>query len=262
MTTLVASDQSQAHGFRFGHRGAHSSRTMMVADLATVFAQCPVSAARADYRAAILDDNLLGKNTVSTRIEAFERLSALYLLDPTKAMFTGLRWYCSQGREAQPSLALLTAIARDPLLRATADTVLALPLDAAYDKAAVIAAVAAIDADHFKPAILDKIATNAGSSWTQAGLLSGRSRKVRVRPPLHPVAVAYALYLGTLEGHSGDRLFDTLWVRLLDHPRHQVEMVAQDAAARHLLDYRRAGSVRDISFRRLISDQETARGQG
>lgn len=262
MTVLGPTDSMIAQGFRFGHRGAHSSRTIMVADLIAVFAHVPERAARAAYRAAIVDDNLLGKHTVSTRIEAFERLSALYLLDPSKAMFNGLRWYWKQGPESRPMLALLTAVARDPLLRATAPTVLGLDQGAVYDKAVVAAAVAAVDPDHFKPAILNKIAVNAGASWTQAGFLAGRVRKVRVRPPINPSAVAFALFLGSLEGRSGDLLLDTLWTRLLDHPRHQVEAVAQDAAARQLLDYRRAGSVRDISFRRLLSDQETARGQG
>ncbi len=159
-------------------------------------------------------------------------------------------------------LALLTATARDPLLRATVPSVLRLDQGALYDKASVAAAVAVVDPDHFKPAILNKIAVNAGSSWTQAGFLTGRTGKVRVRPPITPAAVAFALYLGFLEGRSGDLLFDTIWTELLDHSRHQVEVVAQDAAARQLIDYRRAGSVRDISFHRLLSEQETARGQG
>lgn len=230
----------------------------MVADLAAVFAHCPERAERSVYKAAIVEDNLLGKHTVSTRIEAFERLSALYLLDPTKPIFTGLRWYWKQGADSRSMLALLTALTRDPLLRATVPGVLGMTQGATYEKAAIAAGVAAIEPDHFKPAILNKIAVNAGASWTQAGFLSGRMVKRRVRPPLTPVAVAFALYLGSLEGRSGDRLLNTLWTDVLDHPRHQVEAMAQDAAARELLDYRRAGSVRDISFHRL----ETARGQG
>jgi hypothetical protein len=251
-------DNLIAKGFRFGHRGAHSSRTMMVADLVTLFAHCPEQANRAMLKAAIVDDNLLGKNTVSTRTEAFERLSALYLLDPSKAMFTGLRWFWKQSADSRPMLALLTAVARDPLLRATVPTVQAMTVGATYDKVEVAEAIRTIDPEHFKPAILNKIAVNAGASWTQAGFLVGRAVKRRVRPVLTPAAVAYALYLGRLEDRSGDRLLDTIWTGLLDHPRHQIEAVAQDAAARQLLDYRRAGSVRDISFRRL----ETARGQG
>jgi len=251
-----------AQGFRFGHRGAHSSRTIMVTELTALLAHSPERADRAAFKTAVIDDNLLGKHTVSTRIETFERLSALYLLDPSKAMFTGLRWFWKQGAESRPVLALLTAVARDPLLRATVPSVLAMPLDATYDKGAVAASVRAIDPDHFKPAILNKIAVNAGASWTQAGFLSGRLVKRRVRPTLTPAAVAYALYLGHLEGRSGDRLLDSLWTGLLDHPRNQIEVVAQDAAARQLMDYRRAGSVRDISFHHLQKEQGTARGQG
>ena len=234
----------------------------MVPDLAALFAHCPERADRTAFKTAVIEDNLLGKHTVSTRIETFERLSALYLLDPSKAMFTALRWFWKQGVESRPMLALLTAVARDPLLRATVPSVLAMPLDATYDKAAVAASVRTIDPDHFKPAILHKIAVNAGASWTQAGFLAGRVAKRRVRPSLTPAAVAYAIYLGHLEGRSGDRLLDTLWTVLLDHPRNQIEVMAQDAAARQLMDYRRAGSVRDISFYRLQLEQGTARGQG
>jgi len=262
MMGLLNQAQLEQEGFRFGYRGAHSSRTMMLPDLITVFDACPARASRQSIKAEVIDNNLIGKATASTRLESFERLSALYLLYPSKAMYRALRWYWGQDPESRPQLALLTAIARDPLLRATADSILSMPIGGIYEKATIIDAVATVDPDHFKPSILNKIATNAGASWTQAGYLMGRARKVRIQQPLPYAAVAYALYLGHLEGYSGDRLFTTRWTKVLGHPRDGIELAAQEAAARHSIDYRRAGSVREITFAAFDAAQGTAHGQG
>ena len=244
-------DALLAQGFRFGHCGVHSGRTMMLADLALLIEHQRGNPDRNAYKTAVIEENILGKQTVSGRKEAFDRLSALYFLDHHKAMFRAMRWFWQQSPKTAPTLAFLTATARDPLLRSTAPSVLAMPLESTFDKSAIVAAVDAVEPGHFKPAALAKIAKNVGASWTQAGFLLGRTKKRRIRPPLTPAAVAYALYLGTLEGRSGDLLFDTQWVTLLDHPRHQIEEVAQEASARQLLDYSRAGSVREIGFRQL-----------
>src|SRR5204862_5857913 len=58
-------------GFKTGARGAHSSRTLMANDLASVLATTPGWARRADYISAVTEANCLGKPTASTR-----RLSA------------------------------------------------------------------------------------------------------------------------------------------------------------------------------------------
>ena len=52
-------------GFRFGDRGTHTSRTMMLDELRATIEGAPADASRADYVAAIVEHNCLGKPTLS-----------------------------------------------------------------------------------------------------------------------------------------------------------------------------------------------------
>jgi hypothetical protein len=49
------------YGFVNETGGAHSSRTMMLADLRLLLAACPLSTSLEEYRSAIVDDNVLLK---------------------------------------------------------------------------------------------------------------------------------------------------------------------------------------------------------
>ena len=54
-------------GFRFGDKGTHTSRTMMLAELTELLEAIPETAPRQAYAEAIIEDNLLGKQTTATR---------------------------------------------------------------------------------------------------------------------------------------------------------------------------------------------------
>src|ERR1019366_386344 len=80
-------------GFKFGDKGAHTSRTIMLAELSTVLHQRPASATRADYANAVVGENCLGKHTASTRKLSLQRLSEMYALDPAVPLFRLLRLF-------------------------------------------------------------------------------------------------------------------------------------------------------------------------
>jgi hypothetical protein len=48
---------STRFGFRYGERGTHGSRNMMLPGLRQLLASTPVSAVYEDYRAAIMEEN-------------------------------------------------------------------------------------------------------------------------------------------------------------------------------------------------------------
>lgn len=75
-------------GLRFGERSVHTSRTIMLTDLGELFAAVPPEAVREDYRAAIVDENVLGKATAANRRGTGQRLGELYVLDPRVPLFT------------------------------------------------------------------------------------------------------------------------------------------------------------------------------
>src|SRR5262245_16822356 len=85
----------RAAGFRWGDKGTHTSRTIMLGELKAVLASCRAEATRDQYLAAIHEDNCLHKRTVATRKLSSQRLSELYALDPEVPLFRVMRrcWF-------------------------------------------------------------------------------------------------------------------------------------------------------------------------
>lgn len=91
----------------------------MLAELGAVLASVLQGSGATDYRSAILQRNVLGKTTDSTRRESLRRLRELYALDEARAIFGLLRKLAALDTKSLPLLAMQVAWARDPLLRAT-----------------------------------------------------------------------------------------------------------------------------------------------
>lgn len=246
-----ASRGLESAGFRLGDKGTHTSRTMMLAELEAVMAASPESATRADYASAIIEGNCLDKPTASTRRLSNQRLGELYGLDPSLPIFRVLRrlWFVDE--KARPQLALLIALARDPLLLASATPVIALQPGEEYRKDPVRDAIATAVHDRLNDSTLDKVVRNVSSSWVQSGHLAGRTFKRRMRVVAQPASIALALYLAWLAGFRGEQLLDSPWTRVLDATATQTTELALTAKRLGLLDIRIADRVVDVSFRRL-----------
>lgn len=80
-----------ALGFRVADSGPHTSKTLMLQELEALLAEVPADAPSRVHRAAIVEENVLGKRTLSTRKETASRLTALHGLDPSKPLFRVLR---------------------------------------------------------------------------------------------------------------------------------------------------------------------------
>ena len=100
--------------------GTHTSRTMMLSELESLLDATPAAATAADLKSAVIDHNVTGKSTMSGRIRTHRYLRELYALDPRALPYRALRDLWDVEVSSRPMLALLCAMARDPLLRATA----------------------------------------------------------------------------------------------------------------------------------------------
>ena len=260
-TSLTETPTSLRAGVRFGNVGTHTSRTIMLAELRDLLAARPAQAAaasrpmmvepprigtRAGYSHAVLEDNVLGKDTAASRRGALQRLSELYGVDQSLPIFRVLRRLWAIDEPGRPLLALLCAVARDPLLRATAVAVLPLPAGTELMRSALHASIDPDPLPRFKPAILDKIARNTASSWAQSGHLLGRVRKMRRLVAPTPASTAFALWLGSLQGLAGDYLLETLWAAVLDAPPDRLFDCALEAKQLGLLRAVAGGGVREI----------------
>jgi hypothetical protein len=147
-------------------------------------------------------------------------------------------------------------MARDPLLRATAEPVLALRMGEELSRQKITDAIRSAVGVRLNDATLDKVVRNSSSSWTQSGHLQGRVRKFRqmVRPT--PLSTAYALLLGYLEGLRGGRLFETRWTHVLDASPTELRNVATEAKRLGGLDLKSAADVIEIGFTTILTPQE------
>lgn len=243
-------------GFRWGDRGTHTSRTIMLDELRAVLANCPADAARDTYLSSIHEDNCLSKRTASTRRLSSQRLTELYALDPAVPLFRVMRrcWYAD--RDGQAMLALLLALARDPLLRASASPVLRMRPGEELARQQITDALSRVVGSRLSESTLDKVVRNVASSWTQSGHLKGRGRKVRQAITPTVVNTAFALFLGYVQGKRGRALFETLWARVLDVPFSELVSLAMDARRLGFLDMNQSGGVIEVAFSRLLAADE------
>lgn len=246
-----------AAGFLDRPAGTHTSRTIMLPELRLLLAACPPNARFEDYRSAVVGDNALRKPTVDTRRRTVHYLRDRYGLDPRVLLFRAMRDLWDDDEAAQPLLAMLCAVGRDPLLRASAEIVLAAPPGAVVTAGMLAGAIAASVPGRYNPETLITTGQRAGASWVQSGHLAMSGRhKVRARAASGPAAAAYALVLGHLCDVRGGGLLGSFWARLLDAPIHALREQAGAASRQGWIDYRHAGAVTEVGFGFLLRDRE------
>src|SRR5687768_6372282 len=103
--TAQAARMPATFGFRDGATSVHTSRTMMLEEFSLLLGKVPASAKAGDYTAAVVEDNLLGKPTQTTRKRTAERLAELYALDPGCTLFRLLRHFWPSDPAGRPLLA-------------------------------------------------------------------------------------------------------------------------------------------------------------
>ncbi len=243
-------------GFRFGDKGVHTSRSMMLKELALLFQECAEDAVYDNYVAAIIDRNCLGKRTAATRKISCRGLAELYGLDPSLLLFRALRRFWLAGGKGQPLLALLTAMARDPLLRVTSLSIIRMSPGEELVRQHMADVLYEIVEDRLNDSMIDRVIRNTSSTWTQSGHLKGRGCKIRQNVSPTPAVTAYALLLGYILGARGAGLFRTLWAKVLDVPVQELVSLTMIAKRLGFLDMSRSGGVIEISFARMLTSDE------
>lgn len=251
--TLGTNSDTHSHmrarlGFRDGSHGAHTSRTMMLSDLRILLENLPNHSTLDDYRQAITTENLLGKPTGFSRQAALRHIQELYGLDSQQPVFRALRHFWPLEPEGQPLLALLCSVARDPLLRASVEYIQSIPIGQSVTSNDLEQWLTAHYPGRFKPTTLKSVAQNINGTWTQAGFLAGKVRKVRIHPVVSTITAVYALLLGYLEGARALNLLVSPYPMLLESDPEALQEFAATASRRGWLNYRSAGDILEIQF--------------
>jgi hypothetical protein len=238
----------ETFGFKFSSGGAHISRTMMLAELELVLTAVPAGSDAANYREAILQKNVLGKTTDSTRQKSLRHLRELYALDEANPLFGFLRKLHTIDTASLPLLALQVAWTRDPLLRATTQPIMDASEGDRVETASLARALEVEFQNQYSELNRNKIARNAASSWTQSGHLIGRANKTRQRIKPTLAAITMALFLGDIAGYQGPAIFSNPWCALLDLDSDRARAMGQEAHRAGLLNLRAMGEIVEVSF--------------
>ncbi len=148
------------------------------------------------------------------------------------------------------------ALARDNLIRLSAPVILGAPQGAQVTRGEMEQRFIDWSEGRLSAASVVAIAQRVNGSWTQAGYLKGHVTKIRSAPVVTPVNVAFALFLGYLDGRLARRLFASDWIRVLDLPEERLIELTQAAAQRGLLVFRRTGNVMEVRFPDYLTEKE------
>lgn len=220
----------------------------MLAELGAVLAAVPTGSGAVDYHEAILQRNVLGKATDSTRKESLRRLRELYALDEDRPIFGLLRKLHAIDAASLPLLAVLVVWARDPLFRATTQPIMDAAEGERVETASLAQAFEATFPNRYSELSRDQTARHAASSWTQSGHLAGRANKIRQRIKPTAVAVTMALFIGDIAGYHGTAVFSNPWCVLLDLNADRARAMGQEAYRAGLLNLRTVGEIAEVGF--------------
>ena len=243
-------------GFKFGKNGAHSARTTMLDELVVLFERTGIETAKAAYISDIVDYNILNKGTDKSRMLTCRHLVDLYTLDVKYPLFRVFRQLWDIDPQAQPLLALQIALTRDPILRLSSSLILEASIGEHIARERMEEVFAENEPGRYSPASLKSIAQNVNGSWTRAGYLQGRVKKIRSLPYISPVNVIYALFRAYLLGATGERLLTNPGTRLLGLPTDRLLDMTASASHRGLIDFRHSGGVIDIRFPDFLTAEE------
>jgi len=235
-------------GIKLTGGGTHISRTIMLAELEAVLAAVPQGSLAEGYREAILQRNVLGKTTESTRQKTLRHLRELYVLDEQVPIFKLMRTLHALDPASLPLLAIQVAWSRDHLLRSTTPAVQEAAEGDRVETKALAQATLETFLDQYSELNINKIGRNSASSWTQSGHLAGRAKKIRKRIKPTVVAVTLALFLGDAAGYHGAAVFSNPWCRLLDLNPDRAKSMAFEAHRAGLINLRAVGEVVELSF--------------
>jgi len=249
-------DALSLFGFSF-QRGSHNARTIMLEELRALLAYVDnTDASKEIYYEAIIADNCLSKRSGKTRKLTARHLTTLYGLNPDLIIFRALLYLWRRDSDAQPILALLCSYARDGILRMSAPHIFAAPEGGSVSTQNMAEFIESKMPGSYSESTLRSTAQNLNSSWTKAGHLKGRAKKVRQKFVPSPGAAVFALLLGYLKGVRGESLFETEYAQLLDCPKDRIIELAETAARRGWIVFKKVGNVIEVLFPNNITSTE------
>ena len=231
----------------------------MVDELAILFAALPPESDAIRYRKAVLDENALHKATASNREKTFKFLRRLYALDPAIGLFRELRRLYRFAAEDARLLVGLLAMAREPILRQCAGSVLAVPIGESIGRQYFEDWMRNHAPGQYSESMFVSFSHNIYASFYQLGYLGesiGKARS-RVRPKVGIASATYAAFLDWLHGMSGVSLLQGPYSRALDLGADEHIALLTAAGRQGLLKAAYSGGVLELGFPGFLKSEQT-----
>lgn len=244
-------DAVVAFGVRLAGGGAHQSKTMMFDELDMLLSTGLRSPAELAY--AAIEDNVLGKSTKNSRSLTYRHMVSLYGLNAQVVLTKVLMGLWKEDPAGRRLNCLLVALARDPLLRDSAPTVVGTPIGGQLHRQQVETAFNAAHPDRMSEKTVRSLAQNCNSTWTQGGHLEGRAKKIRRRVTPTPSNAALAALIASICGFGGPSILSSIWFQVLDLTPDQALDHLRRAESLGLAKIRAAGDVTEILVRQAMA---------
>ena len=244
-------------GFTFKEGSIHTKRTIMFKELNMLFdfvGTTPTSFS--EYENAIINSNCTYKKSSSARKYTASYLQELYILDKKFLLFKAFMYFWKREEINKNFLAFICAYARDSVLRDITPFVLFLYEGEQPSKARLHDYINKCYPERFSPAMTASMGRNILSSWTQAGYLKGKVKKVRQKNKPTAAIVSFALLLSYLSGYRGESLFESNYFKLLDCTKEQAIDVAKQASRKGWIVFKHIESVVEVDFPAIISEDD------
>lgn len=237
-------------GFIIGKSGPHLARSLMQDEL---FAYLNYAYEHPDrsYKESIIEDNCLNKSTLKNRTLTAKHLDQMYGLEKSPAVTVGLKYFLKYENEVPELAALLCALSRDPVLRSTAEFILEFKEGESVLRSDTEKYIDRLERGRFSPAMLKSLAMNINGSWTFAGYLKGKNKKVRSKVKVTPAIASYAAYLSTLAGRSGVRLLQSDFYKILECSENEALDLLREASRAGIITLNKIGQIMEVSFTNL-----------
>jgi hypothetical protein len=231
---------------------------MMFLEMRALFRAMPLTVTKDEFAEAIVEENVLGKPTLSSRKKSLRHLFELYGMDTSKALFRVLWELGHTDLDSLPQLCLVCAYARDPQLRYSFELVRTLRLGEVLERPAMEQYLEIGFPGRFSPAMKKSMAQNVLTTWTFSGHLAGKRRKIRQAPEPRPISAAYAMFVGYLTGLRGQRLLESAYTSLVASNRPQLQAALSLASAKGMLSLKQAAGIVEFDFSNLLTPAEQA----
>ncbi|MDM7942574.1 MAG: hypothetical protein QUV35_08090 [Hydrogenophaga sp.] len=241
-------DQKTRLGLAEG--GVLSSRSVMLPELAALLAVAPPAADTATLQRLAMEEDALHKPSAANRVKTFAFLRRLYGLSVQLPAYREFTRLCHLSPADTQVLAGTLAFAREPVLRACCDMVLAVPMGNPLRREDFEAWVREHAPGRYSQAMYVSFSHNLYASFFQLGFLSEAAGKARIRTrrDVRPVSVAYAAFLDWLTGLNGLSLLSGALSRTLELSKDEHLSLLSAAGQQGLMRVAHAGGVLQLDF--------------